>query len=109
MRAVVWIVLLLLFAAGFFIVLRHHEATETAATGRRNAAGGTVAITTATAQKGNIGVYVDAIGTVTPVYTSSITSQVNGIVTEVHYTEGQLVQKDVYKRQPFRFCAKSPA
>ncbi|HUD23662.1 MAG TPA: efflux RND transporter periplasmic adaptor subunit [Acidobacteriaceae bacterium] len=93
MRAVVWIVLLLLFAAGFFIVLRHHEATETAATGRRNAAGGTVAITTATAQKGNIGVYVDAIGTVTPVYTSSITSQVNGIVTEVHYTEGQLVQK----------------
>jgi len=36
---------------------------------------------------------VDAIGTVTPVYTSSITSQVNGIVTAVHYTEGQLVQK----------------
>jgi multidrug efflux system membrane fusion protein len=38
-------------------------------------------------------VYVDAIGTVTPVYTSSITSQVNGIVTEVHYKEGQLVRK----------------
>jgi multidrug efflux system membrane fusion protein len=46
-----------------------------------------------TAQKGNIGVYVDSIGTVTPVYTSSITSQVNGIVTQVHYTEGQQVQK----------------
>jgi multidrug efflux system membrane fusion protein len=92
-RAAVWILLLLFFAAGFFIVLRQHEATQTAATGRRNALGATVAITTVTAQKGNIGVYVDAIGTVTPVYTSSITSQVNGIVTQVHYTEGQLVRK----------------
>jgi multidrug efflux system membrane fusion protein len=38
-------------------------------------------------------VYVDAIGTVTPVYTASIVSQVSGIVTAVHYTEGQMVQK----------------
>ena len=50
-------------------------------------------VTTVTAQKGDIGVYQDAIGTVTPVYTSSITSQVNGIVTEVHYKEGQIVHK----------------
>jgi len=90
---VVWIVLLLFFAAGFFIVLRQHQDAAKAPTGRRGGLGGAVAITTATAQKGNIGVYVDAIGTVTPVYTSSITSQVNGIVTAVHYTEGQMVQK----------------
>jgi multidrug efflux system membrane fusion protein len=89
----VWILLLLIFAAAFFIVLRQHEAATTAATSKRNALGATVAITTVTAQKGNIGVYVDSIGTVTPVYTSSITSQVNGIVTLVHYTEGQLVRK----------------
>ena len=50
-------------------------------------------ITTATAKKGDIGVYLDAIGTVTPVYTDSITSQVNGLVMAVHYTEGQLVSK----------------
>jgi multidrug efflux system membrane fusion protein len=91
-RALVWVLLLLLFAAGFFIVLHHKNAVK-APTGRRAAAGGTVALTSATAQKGNIGVYLDAIGTVTPVYTSSITSQVNGIVTVVHYTEGQLVHK----------------
>jgi multidrug efflux system membrane fusion protein len=92
-RAAVWILLLLFFAAGFFIVLRHREDAATAPTGRRGAMGGAVAITTATAEKGNIGVYVDAIGTVTPVYTASIMSQVSGIVTAVHYTEGQLVQK----------------
>jgi multidrug efflux system membrane fusion protein len=93
-RAVVWIALLLFFAAGFFLVLRHAPTTQTAApTGRRGAGGGAVAVTTATAQKGNIGVYIDAIGTVTPVYTASITSQASGIVTQVHFTEGQLVHK----------------
>jgi multidrug efflux system membrane fusion protein len=47
----------------------------------------------ATARQGNIGVYQEAIGTVTPVYTASISSQVNGIVTGVYYREGQLVSK----------------
>ncbi len=92
----VWILLLLIFAAGFFIVLRSHQVSQNeggGGGGRRGAAGGVVPVTTVTAQKGNIGVYVDGIGTVTPVYTSSITSQVNGIVTEVRYTEGQLVKK----------------
>jgi multidrug efflux system membrane fusion protein len=63
-------------------------------------------ITTATAQKGDIGVYLDEIGTVTPVYTDSITSEVNGLVVAVHFTEGQMVGKgdplvDIDSR-PFR-------
>jgi multidrug efflux system membrane fusion protein len=52
-----------------------------------------VTVVVATAQKGDIGVYQEAIGTVTPVYTSSVTSQVTGLVTAVHYREGQLVRK----------------
>jgi len=90
--------LLCFFALGFYLVLRHHDAPQTPAGGgggRRGggAAGGVVSVTSATAQKGNIGVYVDAIGTVVPVYTSNITSEVSGIVTEVHFTEGQMVRK----------------
>ncbi len=50
-------------------------------------------LTVATARKGNIGVYLDAIGTVTPVYTASITSQVTGPVIAVHFKEGQIVRK----------------
>ena len=50
-------------------------------------------LTTATATKGNIGVYLEAIGTVTPVYTASITSQVTGPVIAVHFKEGQMVRK----------------
>jgi multidrug efflux system membrane fusion protein len=90
-RVIVWIAILLIFAAGFVLVLRHQNA-PTAPTNRRGA-GGTVSVTTATAKKGDIGVYIDAIGTVTPVYTASITSQVNGIITNVYYREGQIVKK----------------
>ena len=75
------------------LVLRGHDEAAPSTKGGRGAGGGTVTITTATATQGDIGVYLDSIGTVTPVYTASITSQVNGIVTAVHYTEGQVVRK----------------
>jgi multidrug efflux system membrane fusion protein len=88
----VWIVLLSIFAVGFFLVLRLHDDTTKAAKSPKGG-GGAATVTTTTAQKGDIGVYLDSIGTVTPVYTASITSQVNGIVTAVHYTEGQIVRK----------------
>jgi membrane fusion protein, multidrug efflux system len=92
----VWIALLLIFAVGFLLVLRHHDETTKAAGGggrRGGAGGGPVTLTEATATKGDIGVYLDSIGTVTPVYTASITSQVTGPVIAVHFTEGQIVGK----------------
>jgi multidrug efflux system membrane fusion protein len=94
-RVLVWIALLLIFAVGFLLVLRHHDTTTKAGGGggRRGASGGPVTLTIATATKGNIGVYLDSIGTVTPVYTASITSQVTGPVIAVHFTEGQIVAK----------------
>jgi multidrug efflux system membrane fusion protein len=92
-RVVVWVVLLLVFALGFFLVLGHHDDTTKSAAPRRGPGGGPVTLTTATAQKGNIGVYLDAIGTVTPVYTASITSQVTGPVIAVRFKEGQIVRK----------------
>jgi multidrug efflux system membrane fusion protein len=92
---VLWIVLsLLLLAAVLAGVLfwRHDQAAKKAAAAAKVKVVG-ISITTATATKGNIGVYLDAIGTVTPVYTDSITSQVDGLVISVHYTEGQVVRK----------------
>jgi multidrug efflux system membrane fusion protein len=95
----IWVLLLVFFGAGFFLVMRHQDTTQKAGPGgggRRGGGpgtGGPVPITTDTARRGNIGVYINAIGTVTPVYTSLISSQVTGIVTDVHYREGQLVRK----------------
>jgi multidrug efflux system membrane fusion protein len=50
-------------------------------------------VTTATAKGGDIRIYLDAIGTVTPVYTDTITAQVTGVITAVRYREGQFVRK----------------
>ena len=93
-RTWVWIAVLLVFALVFWWVLRQHGAASSAApTGRGAGGGGPVTATTATASKGDIGVYLTAIGTVTPVYTASIVSQVTGQVVAVHFREGQLVTK----------------
>jgi membrane fusion protein, multidrug efflux system len=43
------------------------------------------------AYRGDIGVYIDALGTVTPISTINIYSQVSGQVLAVHYHEGQVV------------------
>jgi multidrug efflux system membrane fusion protein len=52
-----------------------------------------IPVTPVTARQGSINVYLQAIGTVTPVYTDSITAQVSGVVTAVRYREGQTVHK----------------
>jgi uncharacterized integral membrane protein len=87
-----WIVAgiaLLLLLVLALVLWRHHEdSTKKAAPAPPK-----ITITTATAKKGDIGVYLDAIGTVTPVYTDSITSQVAGLIIAVHYKEGQVVKK----------------
>jgi len=94
-RIVVWSVSLLILVVVIVLVWHHHEnakkAAAAAAAARAKAAG--ITISTATAQKGDIGVYLEAIGTVTPVYTDSITSQVTGLVIAVHFNEGQMVKK----------------
>jgi multidrug efflux system membrane fusion protein len=92
-RIVIWCLLLLLLALALFLFFRHQaEAKKKAAALAAKPAPG-ITITTTTAQKGNIGVYLEGIGTVTPVYTASITSEVTGLIVTVYYQEGQLVAK----------------
>lgn len=94
---VAWIVVaslaLLILAAGIALVLHRHAQAKAKAAALLRAGAKGVAVTSATAQKGDIGVYLDAIGTVTPLYTASITSQATGLVVAVHYQEGQRVKK----------------
>lgn len=90
----IWIVVLLLFGLLFYWVINHQQKSQPAmGGGRGRMMGGVVPVTTATAHAGDIGVYLDAIGTVTPLYTDNITAQVTGVITAVHYREGQLVRK----------------
>ena len=52
-----------------------------------------VSISAAVAKQGDIGIYFDALGTVTPVYTVTVTGRVQGEITKIYYREGQLVRK----------------
>jgi membrane fusion protein, multidrug efflux system len=91
-----WLWLLLLLGVGLILYWAFHgksQSSQSAAGSGRHAATGPVTITTVTAAKGDIGVYLDAIGTVTAVYTDAITAQVTGVITAVHYKEGQSVRK----------------
>ena len=52
-----------------------------------------VLVSTAAAHQGDIGIYLNALGTVTPLYMVTVTSRVQGEITNVYYHEGQMVQK----------------
>ena len=94
-RWILWtsLLLLLLLAVIVFAVIHNNNAKAAAAKRKLTAVKPSVSATVATATRGSIGIYLDAIGTVTPVYTASITAQASGVLTSVHYREGQYVQK----------------
>jgi membrane fusion protein, multidrug efflux system len=78
---------------GAFYFYRQHAAAAAAAQAQAKQPRPGVPIQTATARTGDIGVYINALGTVTPVYTATITSRVDGQITNVAYREGQTVRK----------------
>jgi multidrug efflux system membrane fusion protein len=80
----IWLVVVLAFAVVLWWVLRENEVAPPRAAGP-------VTVASATAKQADVPVFLDSIGTVTPVYTASIASQVTGQVMSVHYKEGQLV------------------
>lgn len=91
----IWAIILIAFGLLFYWVITQHQKSQQAAggRGRRGVGQGTVPVVPATARLGSLGIYLTSIGTVTPVYTDSITAQVTGLITDVHYREGQTVRK----------------
>ena len=63
-------------------------ATASAASG----AGGTVSVTTVLAQRRDVDVMLETTGTVTPLNSVDVRSQVSSVITKVHIKEGQFVK-----------------
>jgi multidrug efflux system membrane fusion protein len=81
---------IVLFALGAVVALHfgaNHKKPEA------NTAASSVIIHAALTRQGDMGVYIEALGTVTPLSTVNIYSQVSGRVVAVHYREGQIVHK----------------
>ena len=91
-RRWIWVVLLAIFALAFWLILKHKPGVSQQQS-RASHRNGTVTLNATTAHTGNMAVKLLAIGTVTPTYMVSVTSQVTGQIIAVHYREGQTVGK----------------
>lgn len=61
--------------------------------GGRGPQGGPVPVTVAPATRGDIDVRIPALGTVTPLATVTVRTQISGILQKIAFTEGQLVRR----------------
>ena len=86
-----WVSVVAILIVGLF-VLHYCTRKPPEPAGGRNQQGNAT-ITVGQSRTGDIGIYVNALGTVTPTYTITVYSQVTGRVMEVHYKEGQMVRK----------------
>ena len=68
-------------------------------TGGRGQFGGPVPVALATVQKGDMPVTLTGLGTVTPLATVTVKTQINGYLTEVAFQEGQMVKKGDFLAQ----------
>jgi multidrug efflux system membrane fusion protein len=98
------VVLLVALAAGVYFFLpqdlpgflqkgrQQDQTATTTATGKHGAASDKIRIVPATATRGDIGIYLKGLGSVTPLNTDTIQSRVNGQLMKVDFTEGQMVK-----------------
>ncbi len=99
-RFVVGLIVLIGVAIGGYLIYRSTSTTQPSAAGGRTSQGGPPqSVGAATIGKGDIRVIVNALGTVTPIATVNVQTQINGQLQEVAFTEGQTVKKGDFLAQ----------
>ena len=83
--------ILLIGVAGFLLYRQKPKAQSP--TGKSGGGAPPLMVSTAVARKGDIGVFVTALGVVTPLNTVAVKSRVDGQVVKINYEEGQLVHQ----------------
>jgi membrane fusion protein, multidrug efflux system len=95
-----WLFWTLLLLAIIGAAVWHYSRPETQPkTGGRNQFGGPVPVGVATVQRGDMPVTLTGLGTVVPLATVTVKTQINGYLTEVAFQEGQMVKKGDFLAQ----------
>ncbi len=97
LRPILWLLLIAALVLAAVLVARHlHQ--QPSRTGRA-VSGAPVPVGTATVQKGDMPVTLSGLGTVTPLATVTVKTQINGYLMSVAFQEGQRVKKGDFLAQ----------
>jgi membrane fusion protein, multidrug efflux system len=91
-RALTIALIIVALLAGFVLYLRTKQPVAAPPRGR-NGQNGPVAVSVATAVSGDIQVKIPALGTVTPLATVTVRTQITGTLQKIFFTEGQFVHQ----------------
>jgi multidrug efflux system membrane fusion protein len=86
-----WSLLITVVVIGLLVWVFRPKVDPTPAGGR--GAGAPMAVNTAKVEKGDMQVILNALGTVTPLATVTVRTQINGQLQQIAFTEGQMVKK----------------
>ena len=90
----VWLLVLAVLGYGGYRVRKGLVAPQAATAGQgANLRLPSVPVVAAQTRKGDIGVYITGLGAVTPIYTVTVKSRVDGQLMQVHYKEGDIVHQ----------------
>ncbi|HXQ41815.1 MAG TPA: MdtA/MuxA family multidrug efflux RND transporter periplasmic adaptor subunit [Candidatus Udaeobacter sp.] len=92
LRRILWIAVVVLALAEAFVWYQGRQSSQTAATAR-SAATPPSPVVAAAAAKGDVDIAVNGLGTVTPLATVTVRTQIAGQLQQIAFTEGQDVEK----------------
>ncbi len=92
LRIVVGMIVLLAIVAGAYLLLRVIYSGHPSA-GPRSQQTAAQSVGAATVGRGDVRIILNALGTVTPIATINVQTQIDGQLLEVPFTEGQIVKK----------------
>src|SRR6516164_8227452 len=97
LRWLFWMILVLAIIGA--VVWYYPRPESQPKTAGRSQFGGPVPVALATVQKGDVPVTLTGLGTVTPLATVTVKTQISGYLTEVAFQEGQMVKKGDFLAQ----------